>query len=257
MNRTRLLLIVACLVSLAPRVRAIDHSNLDEGRPLRIEDAYPIAQGEWAVEAGVGLTVPRTGSTRGLLPVEVLYGALRNFHLGLGSTLSTDPHQIDGQTKSGDLRLSGLYNFNQETLTLPAFGLKALVNFPTGVDSAGVDAEIKGLVTKSAGRVSFHFNPAYRFLSGTGGNERTGIYQLVLGASYPLGAPRHTRTVLVADVFTEQSVHRGESNVFGAEIGVRYQLTPRLVWDAGLGSEFAGPADRAPFFFNTGLSIGF
>lgn len=257
MDRTCALLILASLVSLGPRALAIDHSNLDDGRPLRVEDAYPIAHGEWAVEAGAGLTVPKSGPTRGVFPVEVLYGALPNFHVRLGSTLSTDPHEIDDQTKSGDLQLSGLYNFNQETLTLPAFGLKASVNFPTGVDSAGVDGEIKGLVTKSAGRVSFHFNPAYQFLSGTGSKERDGIYQFVLGASYPVGAPRHTRLVALADVFTEQSVRRGASNVFGGEIGVRYQLTARTVLDAGIGSEFAGPADRAPFFFNTGVSVGF
>jgi hypothetical protein len=52
--------------------------------------------------------------------------------------------------------LSRLYNFNQETLTLPAFGVKLELNLPTGVKSAGVDLAVKGLVTKSFDRLSLH-----------------------------------------------------------------------------------------------------
>jgi hypothetical protein len=100
------------------------YQNLDENRPLRLEDAYAIASGELAVEAGAGFTLERRGPDRGFFPVEVLYGAYPNLQLGLGTTLSTDPHEIDEQTKSGDLQVSGRYNFNQETLTLPASGLK-------------------------------------------------------------------------------------------------------------------------------------
>ena len=43
----------------------------------------------------------------------------------------------------------------------------------------------------------------------------------------------------------------------GVELGLRYQLTPRIVWDVGMGTEFAGPADRSRFLFGTGFSFGF
>jgi len=56
-----------------------------------------------------------------------------------------------------------------------------------------------------------------------------------------VGAPKFTRATLIADIFTEQSTHRGESNVVGTELGLRYQLTPSIVWDVGVGTEFAGP----------------
>lgn len=236
---------------------AVDHKNLDENRPLRLEDAYPIASGEWAVEAGAGFTLQRRGPDRGVVSVEVLHGAAPNLQLGLGTTLSTRPHAIDEPTKSGDVQLSALYNFNQETLGLPAFGAKVTLNLPTGVDSSGVDAELKGLVTRSFDRLSLHLNAGYEFLGGTGEGERGGRYQLVLGASYPVGAPRYTRTTLIADLFTEQSVERGDPNVVGAEVGFRHQLTPRLVIDAGVGTEFAGPAHRSSVFFTTGISMGF
>lgn len=257
MRRGWMLVHLALLMAIAPAVDAIDHKNLDEGRPLRLDDAYAIASGELAVEVGAGFALERRGPDRGVFPLEVLYGALPNLQLGLGTTLLTDPHEVHEQTKSGDLRVSGLYNFNQETLTLPAFGLKVELNLPTGVDSAGVDVEVKGIVTRSIDRLSLHLNAGYAFVSGTTGEERDGRYEVTLGASYPVGAPQYTRTTLVGDLFTEQGDRRGGSNVFGAEVGFRHQLTQRVVVDAGIGSELAGPADRSSLFVTTGVSVGF
>lgn len=144
------LMTIALLAACTPAAYAIDHKNLDEGRPLRLEDAYPIASGEWAVEAGAGFTVQRRRADRAFFPVEVLYGAYPNLQLSVGSTITTDPRELDDPTKSGDLQLSGLYNFNQETVTLPALAAKVTVNFPTGVESSGIDVELKSIATKSS-----------------------------------------------------------------------------------------------------------
>jgi hypothetical protein len=40
-------------------------------------------------------------------------------------------------------------------------------------------------------------------------------------------------------------------------MGARYQLTPRVVWDVGLGTEFAGSSHRSDLFLSTGISFGF
>lgn len=238
-------------------VSAIDHTNLDEGRPVRLEDAYPIANGEIAVEAGMGFTVARRGNTRGVFPVELFYGVLPNLQIGLGTVLSTDPREIDDRPKSADLRFSALYNFNQETIALPALAIKVSLDAPTGVGAHGVAVEIKGIITKSIERLSLHLNTGYEFLTWTRENERDGRYKLALGASYPIGAPQFTRATLIADVFAEQAARRGDPTTVGTELGVRYQLTPRLVWDGGLGTEFAGPSHRSAFFLTTGFSFAF
>jgi outer membrane putative beta-barrel porin/alpha-amylase len=252
------LLAASIVFSLIPvSAFAIDHKNLDEGRPLRLDDAYAISTGEIAVEAGAGFTLQRRGPNRGFFPIEVLYGAFPNFQIGLGTSLSTDPHEVDERPKSGDVRVSALYNFNQETLSLPALGVKLGLDTPTGIDSRGFAVELKGIVTKSFERLSIHFNGGYEFFTDSRREERDGQYNLVLGASYPVGAPKFTRATLIADVFTEQSVHRGEPNIVGTELGLRFQLTPRIVWDIGVGTEFAGPADRSRFFGVTGFSFGF
>ena len=246
-----------CVLLLPARAFGIDHKNLDEGRPLRLDDAYAISTGEIAVEMGAGLTLQRRGADRGVFPIELLFGALANLQIGIGTVLSTDPREIDEPAKSGDLSIGVLYNFNQETLVLPAFGARLDVNLPTGVSSHGVEVELKGIVTKSFERVSVHLNAGYEFLTDAGAGERDGRYELVLGISLPLGAPRYTRLTLVADVFTEEASHRRESNVVGGEIGFRYQLTPTIVWDLGGGTELAGSTDRSRLFVNTGLSFGF
>ena len=258
MARIAIAMTLCALVGLgAGPASAIDHKNLDEGRPLRLDDAYSMATGEIAVEAGGGFTLQRRGSNRGFFPIELLYGAFPNFQIGIGTLLSTDPHEIDERPKSGDIRVSALYNFNQETLSIPAFGVKLGVDVPTGIDSRGLALDVKGIVTKSFERLSLHFNGGYEFLTDSRHGERDGLYKLVLGGSYPVGAPKFTRATLVADVFTEQSAHRRHTNIVGTELGLRYQLTPRVVWDVGVGTEFAGPGDRSRFFGVTGFSFGF
>jgi hypothetical protein len=248
---------LALLLGLPATASAIDHDNLDEGRPLRVEDAYPIPAGEWALETGAGLSDQRKSRSRGFFPLDVLYGLAPNLQVSLGTALFTDPKRVEEQTKSGDLQLSGLYNFNQETLNLLALGLRLTLNLPTGTKSSGVDFRIKGLVTKSIGRLSVHFNPAYEVFSGTKPLERDGRYDLALGVSYPAGAPKHTLTTILGDLFTEQAPRRGDPQIAGAEIGIRHQWTPWTVLDAGVGTEFAGPVNRASVFFTAGFSIGF
>jgi hypothetical protein len=236
---------------------AIDHRILDEGRPLRLEDAYSIAHGEVALETGIGFISPRRGRSHAFFPVELLWGAFPNYHFELGTTFFTDPRDLEGPARSGDLHLGALYNFNQETLTVPALGIKGNVRLPTGSDSSGTDFELKGMMTKSFGRLSLHFNAAYEWLARSAPGEREGRWVAVFGPSYPVGAPRYTRTVILADIYIEQSHQRGERETVGVEVGFRHQLTERIVVDAGLGTEVRGPPDRAELIATTGISIGF
>jgi hypothetical protein len=257
MKRLLLMLITMTGFAAGSTVRALDHGNLDAGRPLRLQDAYAIDIGEWALEAGAGFIEERRRGDQGFFPVQLLYGAPRNVQVGLGGALFTKPGDVDETVRSGDVELEALYNLNQETLWTPAFGLAAGVNLPTGKDSQGTDFNLTGLLTKSLNRLSLHVNAGYGLLKEDGTAARDNRYELVAGASYPLGAPMHTRTTVLADFFTEQSAAKGLAETNGAELGLRRQLTPRSVWDVGIGTELSGPEDRADFFLTTGLSVGF
>lgn len=236
---------------------ALDHTNLDENRPLRLQDAYPVAQGEFVVEAGGGYSWNRGSSNRGFFPVQFVYGILPNAQVELGTTFLTSPGGVEGPGKSGDITLGGLYNFNQETVTLPAFALKGAVQFPSGVDSSGTEGEITAIITKSFHRLTLSLNGGYQFISRQNSDDRNGRYRFVFGGGYPVGAPMHTRTVLLSDFFIEQSSRRGEAQITGGELGLRHQVRERIVFDIGVGSEFSGPSDRSRFYVNVGFSIGF
>ncbi len=236
---------------------ALDHDNLDPNRPVGLEDAYPIAKGEIGLESGVRFNDRRQGRTNVTYQPQILYGAFYNTQIEIQSDLFTDPTTLAGSNKSGDLRVGVLYNFNTETIVLPAFAVRVEADFPTGVNSKGVDAQFTGILTRSFGRLRAHVNVGYTVLGAPQGQERPGAYRAVAAVSYPLGYPMRFRETVIASVYTRQSDLRGRRNYTGLEVGLRHQLTSRLVLDGGLGTEFAGPADRAVLLGTVGLSLGF
>ena len=199
----------------------------------------------------------RHGDDRAAFPLELLYGAYWNLHLGLGSTLATSPRSIGDPEKSGDLRLFGLYNLNQETLRIPALAVKLTLDFPSGMRSRGVDTELKGILTRTVGHGRVHLNAGYQFIGHARHAERSGRYEVVLGAQYPWGYPRSFTTTVLADVFTRQATRFDETNNSGVEIGVRRQIAPSVIVDAGIGTECVGPSERDLFFATVGVSFGF
>src|SRR5688572_13389740 len=48
------LALAGCVLLLPAWAFGIDHKNLDEGRPLRLDDAYAISTGEIEIEMGAG-----------------------------------------------------------------------------------------------------------------------------------------------------------------------------------------------------------
>ncbi len=252
---------IACTLMMALlwplSVIALDHDNLDPNRPLQVEDAYPIPEGEIALESGVRVNDRREGRTRFAFQPQILYGAFRNTQIEVQSDLLTEAGTAVGSNRSGDLRLGVLYNFNTETLTLPALAISLELDFPTGVQSKGVDTKVTGILTRSVGRLRFHANGSYTVHGTPQYQERNGMYRFVAALSYPIGYPHRFRETLIVDVYTQQSDLMGQSNHTGIEVGIRHQLSSRIVLDGGLGTELVGPADRTAITGTVGLSVGF
>ena len=238
-------------------VAALDHDNLDPNRPIGMEDAYAVPKGEIGLEAGVRMNDQRQGPTRVTFQPQIIYGAFDNTQIEIQSDVITDPNTVTGTDKSGDLHVGVLYNFNTETLILPAFAVRAEVDLPTGVNSRGVDTQFTGILTRSFGRLRAHLNAGYTVAGSPQGSQRPGAYRAVAAVSYPLGYPTSFRDTLIASVYTRQSDQRGQNNNTGVEIGLRHQLTSRIVLDCGLGTEFVGPSDRAALLGTVGASVGF
>lgn len=250
------IVMLLCLL-LPPPVIALDHDNLDPNRPIAIEDAYVIPKGEIGLEGGMTFNDRKEGKSRFGFQPQIIYGAFDNTQIEIMSGLVTDPNTVQGDDKSGDLSIGVLYNFNTETLQVPAFAARVEVGLPTGVNSRGVDTELTGVMTRSFGRWRTHVNLGYTFLGSPQQNERSGTYRAVAAVSYPLGYPMSFRDTIIANVFTRQSDTKGQRNPTGIGVGLRHQVSSRIVFDAGMGTEFYGPADRSVFFSTIGLSVGF
>lgn len=245
------------LAMIARPALALDHDNLDPNRPIAIEDAYVLPKGEIGLEGGVVYNDRRQGKGRVAFQPQIIYGAFDNTQIELMTTTLTEPNTVAGDDKSGDLSLGVLYNFNTETVELPAFALRVELGFPTGVKSRGLDTEVTGVMTRSFGRWRTHLNVGYTVLGAPAANERAGTYRAVAAVSYPLGYPDSFRDTIIANVFTRQSDLAGQRNPSGVGIGLRHQVSSRVVADIGLGSEVTGPPDRSVFFGTIGLSVGF
>jgi hypothetical protein len=254
MGRLAWLLLVAITLAPLPSAHAEDRT-LSEGHPVRLADAFPIATGEGALLAGAGVLVPRRGEARAIFPVELQYGIFTRTQLSIGTTLSSNPHEAD-DPRSGDLDLSVRVNFGRETPILPTFAALLGATLPTGTDSRAYGVTAKAYATKTIGRSLFlHLNAEEDVSDRVERGERRARYRLVSGASWTI--PRLATLAVVGDVFTDQATRRGDPSTVGAEVGVRSRLTASIYWDAGAGTTFAGPGDRARFFFTTGVTIGF
>jgi hypothetical protein len=257
--RIVILILMAVVLSVwrPQTVPALDHDNLDPNRPIGMEDAYAIPKGEIGLEGGVRVNDSREGRTRVTFQPQIIYGAFLNTQIEIQGDLFTDPNTLVGANKSGDLHLGVLYNFNTETVGVPAFAVRVEADLPTGVNSQGVDTQMTGIMTRSFGRLRAHLNAGYTILGSPQGQERSGTYRAVAAVSYPLGYPTSFRDTLIASLYTRQSDLRGQRNNTGFELGLRHQLSSRIVLDGGLGTEFYGPSDRAALLGTFGVSVGF
>jgi hypothetical protein len=229
---------VAATALAATACLASDHHNLEEGLPISIEDAYVI--GQWGREIQLATSYERTdeGDDRMVIDPRIEAGIARNWQAKIHAPFYAGSA---GHQDSGNIGLEAFYTFNTETLALPAFALSGGAELPTGEDSAGVDTTAKFLVTRTItehGMNRMHFNVSVHRDAGAPDDQRDYRYKAIVGFSRPWGPD----TLLVADVLREeQREDDKESNVI--EVGLRCQVTPRLVLTGGAG---AGVGDESP-----------
>lgn len=238
--------VIAWLTTIAP-ARTADHTNLDEGLPVTIEDAFPIPYRQREVQAlGQYDRVRDDPKGNDLFTLEPRFeaGLFRNFQAEVGV-----PYRLGTASArdSGEVDIEGLYNFNAETIDLPAFALKAGVGVPFGRDSQGAQTILKGILTKTLGETwnshRVHLNAAWLHkFERRKDDERSDGYLIGIGYSHPVASD----TLVVADLVREHQIDEDrEANL--VEAGVRWQLTPLTVLSAGAGAGFLDESPRFRF----------
>lgn len=210
----------------------IDYRNLDDDRPTLIEDAYPAERFAFEFQAPWRFSRDRTGNLHSFVP-ELAYGMFRNMHLGLKLPIAGLSEPGGREWGISGLRLIALYNFNTEGRFLPAFSLRSDVSFAVGsLAGEGTRVTFKGIATRSWGRYRIHLNGAY-----TPGQDRPlaateGANKWWAGAAFDRTLYRRS-ILVIGEVYALRSVSAEPVQV-NASIGLRAQVTPYLVFDAGI-----------------------
>lgn len=212
----------------------IDYRNLDDDRPTRVEDAYPIER--FAFEGLLPYQVDKEAGgvvTHSIVP-ELSYGIARNAQLGVTLPLALEDGA--GDTRGGlvGLLLFALYNFNTESRGLPALSLRVDAGFPVGA-LAGDQTRVglKGIATRSFGKNRVHLNGAYGVGSGGAAPATEAIPHWWAGIALDRTLFRQS-TLLVGEIYALQE-DKGAATQVNASIGIRYQWTPTTVIDFGVG----------------------
>lgn len=227
--------IVPALVALtAPLAAAqIDYRNLDDDRPVLVEDAYPAER--YAFEFLIPYSVERErgGGVVHASVLEIEYGLIGNGHLGVKAPIAA--RREAGSTEWGlaGVRAFALYNFNTESPLLPAFALRGDLTLPVGSLAASqTHFALKAVATRSFGRNRIHLNASYRF-------GADGIPAVVepadrwwLGGAVDRTLFRQSVLVIGA-VYARRVVEAAPTEINGS-LGLRWQWRPTTVLDVGV-----------------------
>jgi hypothetical protein len=243
----------------APALAQTDYYNTDSDRPLTVEDAYPTERYAFELQlAPVRVERRRGGIYAWSAEPEIAYGILPRTHIELGAPLTyTD---ADGVRRSGlaGLELSVLHNLNAET-TWPALAVAAEMLFPVG--SLAPDrgyGTVKGIATRSLTWARFHLNGAYTFgsepdaesLEDGAGHVSRWLGGVAVDRTFPLRA-----LLIGGEVVASQPIVEHEDVEWSVAAGARYQVSPVIAIDAGVGKTLSGEAQ--PWFFTFGMARAF
>ncbi len=234
--RTAALAAVFLLAAPPRAARAqIDYRNLDDDRPARVEDAYPVERYAFEFLMPYALERGQGGDLHHALVPELAYGLLRNFQLGFKLPLAgTDP--AGGGSRSwgiSGLRAFALYNFNTESRSLPALAVRLDGYAPVGaLGGEGARGAVKLIATRSFGRSRVHLNGVYGFGDFDRSAVAEGGERWWYGAAIDRTLFRQS-LLLVGETYARRASDALPVEV-NASLGFRWQWTPTTVLDAGV-----------------------
>lgn len=241
--------------TVGPLAAQIDYRNLDEGRPVRTEDAYPVERHAFELVIPYEYENERGPVRTHLVAPELAYGIADNAMLGLALPFAALDGGAEAETEwgFGGPRLFALYNFNTESPMLPAIALRADASLPIG--NLGGDetrASLTAIATRSWGRTRAHLNATV----GIGADEDAPESPAVHGipawrASAAMDRTFLRRSLLLIGELSLREAGGESATELSVGAGGRLQLTPTLVIDAGIERRLTSRAGA-----DIGLTLG-
>lgn len=251
--------LVAIAASLAGQSLAAqtDYYNTDAGRPIRVEDAYPVERRAFELQlAPLRLERSRGAYSWGVEP-EVAFGIFPRTHLEIGFPLALIDSPLAGTSAAlAGIEVSMLHNLNVET-AIPALAIVADLLLPAGgFGPERAYPSVKGIATKTFSWIRFHANGQY-----TIGDAPTATSAGAAHLSRWMGGLAADKTfplrslLLTGEIVAEQPIEETENVEWSAATGLRYQLNPRWAVDAGVGARLS--AEPRPWFITVGSAFAF
>jgi hypothetical protein len=251
------LLTVAALSAFRAAGAQTDYYNTDTGRPLRIEDAY--ATERYSLDLHLApLTIARSrgGDYRWSVEPELAYGLLPRTQVELGVPVVW---QAGGDSPLGlaGVQLSALHNFNVETRTFPALGIRAGVLLPVGpLAPEQGHATVQGMATRTFRWARLHLNSAYTF------GQAAVTYDAAAGLTRWTTGMAVDRTfvlqsfLITGEVFASEPLASQGRTEWTLGAGIRYQLTPYTSFDAGISQQLEGSERATALTFGLARVLG-
>ena len=234
-----------------------DYYNTDAGRPLHVEDAYPVERRAFEIQAApLRLERGAGGVYHWTVEPEIAYGILPRTQLEVGLPLSFI--EATGTRRSGmsGLDVSILYNLNVET-AIPAFGVAASALLPVGglaPDEAYF--AFKGIATRTFSWARFHLNGEYTVGDEPSATSTAPVEVTRWSAGIAVDRTFPLRSLLLgAEFLVQQPLAESEEQLLSATAGARYQLSPRWALDGGVGRRFTG--DERAWYVTFGSAYAF
>ena len=244
-----------------------DFYNTDRGRPVQIEDAYVTERHAFELKlAPVKLERANGGIYNWGLEPEIAYGILPRTQIEIGLPFAYVERGQERNAGLAGLDFSIMHNLNVETETIPALGVRADVLAPVGSLAAEhTFASFTGMVTRTTSWIRFHLNGQYTAGPATSGAAASGsrvggpaaleVSRWLVGGAidktYPLSA-----LLITADFFGSKPIEAGSSVEYTTGAGFRYQRSPTLALDAGVGRRLNGESPAWFLTFGTAYAFG-
>jgi len=174
--------------------------------------------------------------------LEIEWGIVENHELIFEMPWQIGDGRVDG---NGDLTLGWHWRLWQEEGNWPAFALRNYVRLPSGVDSSGVDYELRGLITKTLvpGSTRLHINP---FAKSVNGNNEEDAEPFQYGAAVGVDHRLSDNLLFITDYIyhseeTEDAVRANHSAEFGLDWSLAEHQKLGLAFLVGLDGDTEGP----------------
>jgi len=186
--------------------------------------------------------------------LEIEWGIVENHELIFEFPWQIGEGRIDG---NGDITMGWHWRLWDERDDLPAFALRNFVRVPSGVDSSGVDYELRGLLSKTIvpGSTRLHLNPFARSVNGDNDEEAEDFqYGAAFGMDYRISDD----LLFITDyIYSSEESESAERPNHSAEFGIDWKLDERQKIGVSFLVGLDGDDDGAEFGASISYMLGF